>query len=64
MLRCLIEATSSMCPLTQDTGISIATAYRYLDEALDVVSQHTPDLIDTQAIWWRPVSPTCVWTAP
>ena len=35
--------------LAQDTGISIATAYRYLHEALDLISHHAPNLIDTLA---------------
>jgi hypothetical protein len=32
--------------LAQDAGVSIATAYRYLHEALDVIAAHAPDLGD------------------
>ncbi|MDU0347706.1 transposase family protein [Actinomyces sp. MRS3W] len=46
VLRWLVEATNVRV-LARDSGISIATAYRYLHEALDVISQHAPDLIDT-----------------
>ncbi len=32
--------------LAADAGLSIATAYRYLHEALDVIAAHAPDLAD------------------
>src|SRR5437763_1929929 len=32
--------------LAADGGLSIATAYRYLHEALDVIAAHAPDLAD------------------
>jgi hypothetical protein len=32
--------------LAVEAGLSIATAYRYLHEALDVIATHTPDLAD------------------
>jgi hypothetical protein len=32
--------------LAADAGVSIATAYRYLHEALDVIAGHAPDLTD------------------
>jgi hypothetical protein len=32
--------------LAGDAGLSIATAYRYLHEALDVIAGHAPDLTD------------------
>lgn len=48
VLRWLIEATNVRI-LARDAGISIATAYRYLHEALDVVGAHAPDLSDTVA---------------
>ncbi len=32
--------------LAGDAGLSIATAYRYLHEALDVIAAHAPDLAD------------------
>lgn len=45
VLRWLIEATS-MRTLARDAGISIATAFRYLHEALQVISSQAPDLIE------------------
>lgn len=42
-LRWLIEATS-MRTLARDSGISLATAYRYLHEALEVIAQGAPSL--------------------
>jgi hypothetical protein len=35
--------------LARDAGLSIATAYRYLHEGLDVIAAHTPDLHDVLA---------------
>ncbi|HJX28455.1 MAG TPA: hypothetical protein VJ885_11115 [Thermoanaerobaculia bacterium] len=32
--------------LASDAGLSIATTYRYLHEALDVIAAHAPDLHD------------------
>jgi hypothetical protein len=32
--------------LADEVGLSIATAYRYLHEALDVIAAHAPDLDD------------------
>jgi hypothetical protein len=32
--------------LAGEAGLSIATAYRYLHEALDVIAGHAPDLAD------------------
>ncbi|WP_371836555.1 transposase family protein [Actinomyces denticolens] len=45
VLRWLIEATS-MRTLARDARISPATAYRYLHEALQVISSQAPDLIE------------------
>lgn len=41
--RWLIDATS-MKALARDSGISLATAYRYLHEALEVIAQRAPSL--------------------
>ena len=35
--------------LARDAGISVATAYRYLHEAIDVIAAHVPDLADVLA---------------
>ncbi|MFJ4106780.1 transposase family protein [Oerskovia enterophila] len=35
--------------LAHDAGISIATAYRYLHEGIDVIADHAPDLHDVLA---------------
>ena len=43
MLRCLIDATP-VYRLACDCGISQATAYRYLHEALDVIANYAPSL--------------------
>lgn len=32
--------------LARDAGVSIATAYRYIHERIDVVADHGPDLND------------------
>lgn len=45
VLRWFREATDLKI-LARDTGISTATAYRYLHEAIDVISAHAPDLHD------------------
>lgn len=45
LLRWMIEATS-MRTLARDAGISPATAYRYLHEALQVVADQAPQLPD------------------
>lgn len=42
-LRWLIEATD-LKALARDSGISLATAYRYLHEALEVIAQGAPSL--------------------
>lgn len=42
-LRWLIEATD-LKTLARDSGISLATAYRYLHEALEVIAQRAPSL--------------------
>ena len=48
LLRWLIEATD-IAGLARDAGVSPATAYRYLHEALDVVASKAPDLPETLA---------------
>lgn len=35
--------------LARDAGVSIATAYRYLHEGIDVIAAHAPDLVDVLA---------------
>jgi hypothetical protein len=35
--------------LAREVGLSIATAYRYLHEALDIIAAHAPDLEDVLA---------------
>ena len=45
VLRWFREATDLKI-LARDAGISTATAYRYLHEAIDVISAHAPDLHD------------------
>lgn len=45
VLRWLKDATRVRL-LARDAEISIATAYRYLHEALDVIADHAPDLAD------------------
>ncbi|QHO90539.1 IS5/IS1182 family transposase [Actinomyces sp. 432] len=45
LLRWLIEAPA-VTTVARDAGVSPATAYRYLHEALDVVSSKAPDLPD------------------
>lgn len=48
VLRWFKEATDIRV-LARDTRLSIATAYRYLHEAIDVISEHAPDLHDVLA---------------
>lgn len=48
VLRWLIDDTDVRL-LARDAGISQATAYRYLHEALDVIAAHAPDLPDVLA---------------
>jgi DNA-binding IclR family transcriptional regulator len=43
VLRWFKDATS-VDRLARDAGISIATAYRYLHEAIDVIAAHAPGL--------------------
>lgn len=43
VLRRLTDVTS-MKALARDSGISLATAYRYLHEALEVIAQRAPSL--------------------
>lgn len=45
VLRWFKEATH-LRTLARDTGIALATAYRYLHEAIDVIAAHAPTLID------------------
>lgn len=45
LLRWLIQA-ADVVAVARDAGVSPATAYRYLHEALDVVSSRAPDLPD------------------
>lgn len=48
VLRWFKEATDLRI-LARDAGISIATAYRYLHEGIDVIAAHAPDLSDVLA---------------
>jgi hypothetical protein len=48
VLRWFKEATD-LPILARDAGISIATGYRYLHEAIDVIADHAPDLHDVLA---------------
>ena len=45
VLRWLINATD-LKTLARDGSISLATAYRYLHEALEVIAQHCPSLFE------------------
>ena len=47
-LRWFKEATDVRI-LACDAGVSIATAYRYVHEAIDVIAAHAPDLTDVLA---------------
>jgi len=53
VLRWFKEATD-LRVLARDPAVSIATAYRYLHEAIDVVAAHAPDLhkVLAQAQGW------------
>lgn len=48
VMRWFKEATDLRI-LARDAGISIATAYRYLHEGIDVIAAHAPDLSDVLA---------------
>jgi hypothetical protein len=48
VLRWFREATD-LRVLSRDGGVSIATGYRYLHEAIDVIAAHAPDLHDVLA---------------
>ena len=48
VLRWFKDATDLRI-LARDARVSIATAYRYLHEAIDVIAQHAPDLHDVLA---------------
>jgi len=48
VLRWFKEATDLRI-LARDAGVSIATAYRYLHEAIDVIAAHAPDLHEVLA---------------
>jgi len=48
VLRWFKEATDLRI-LARDAAVSIATAYRYLHEAIDVIAAHAPDLSDVLA---------------
>lgn len=48
VLRWFKDATDLRI-LARDAWVSIATAYRYLHEAIDVIAQHAPDLHDVLA---------------
>ena len=48
VLRWFKEATDLRI-LARDAGVSIATAYRYVHEAIDVIAAHAPDLPDVLA---------------
>jgi hypothetical protein len=45
VLRCLRHRLDART-LAGEAGLGIATAYRYLHEALDVIAGKTPDLAD------------------
>ena len=45
VLRCLRHRLD-VGTLAGEAGLSLATAYRYLHEALDVIAAHAPDLAD------------------
>jgi hypothetical protein len=48
VLRWFKEATD-LRVLARDAQVSIATGYRYLHEAIDVIAAHAPDLHDVLA---------------
>src|SRR3712207_2062668 len=50
--------------LVGEAGPSIATAYRYLHEALDVIAVHAPDLGDVLDRAHAAGLPFAAWTAP
>jgi hypothetical protein len=49
MVRRWFKEATDIRVLARDAGISIATAYRYLHEGIDVIATHAPDLPDVLA---------------
>lgn len=50
--------------LPREAGVSIATAYRYLHEGIDVIAARAPDLSDVLAHGLARSGSSCVWTGP
>ncbi len=59
------KAATDLPNLARDARVSIATAYRYLHEAVDVIAAHAPDLPDVLAKGRACVrgGNSCAWTA-
>jgi hypothetical protein len=63
VLRWFTDATDLRL-LARDARVSIATAYRYLHEAIDVIAEHAPHLSDVLAHGLARAGRLCVGTAP
>jgi len=65
LLRWLINATD-LKTLARDAGVSLATAYRYLHEALEVISSKAPPhpLARSSSACSAMVSPSCALMGP
>jgi hypothetical protein len=61
-LRWFKEATDLRI-LARDARVSIATAYRYLHEAIDVIADQAPDLPDVLADACAKAGRSFAWTA-
>jgi hypothetical protein len=49
LVLCWFKDRTDVDALARDARISIATAYRYLHEAIDVIAAHAPELADVLA---------------
>lgn len=61
VLRWFKDATD-LRVLARDAKVSIATAYRYLHEAIDVIAEHVPELVDVLAHGSQQGGSSCAWT--
>jgi hypothetical protein len=62
-LRWFQKEATGLRIVVRDARVSIATTYRYLREAINVIAGHVPDLHDVLAHDCVRTGNSCVWTA-
>lgn len=63
VLRWFKDATDPRF-LAREAGVSVATAYRYVHEGIDVIAAQAPSCLTSSSKAYASVGSSCAWMAP